>query len=91
MTNKCVRCLVSGRVQGVWYRGSTQDRAIELGVAGYASNLADGRVEVFACGPADAVDALVDWLAVGPPLAAVVDVVVEDADVHTAGDGFVVR
>ena len=44
------RCLVAGRVQGVFYRASTRARAEALGVTGYARNLADGRVEVLACG-----------------------------------------
>ena len=42
----CKKCLVSGRVQGVFYRGSAAQRARELGVRGYARNLPDGRVEV---------------------------------------------
>jgi acylphosphatase len=56
------RCLVSGRVQGVFYRASARDRARVLGVTGYARNLSDGRVEVLACGPAAAVEALCSWL-----------------------------
>ena len=49
------RCLVAGRVQGVFYRASTRARAESLGVTGYARNLADGRVEVLACGEPQAV------------------------------------
>jgi len=70
----CRRCLVSGRVQGVWYRGSTRREAEKLGVTGYARNLPDSRVEVLACGPSAAVDALCDWLWQGPRHAAVSDV-----------------
>jgi len=71
------RAFVSGRVQGVYFRASTRDRARELGVTGYARNLADGRVEVLACGPIAAVEQLCAWLRQGPP-AARVDVVVVD-------------
>lgn len=67
----CRRCLVSGRVQGVWFRASTRDEALRLGLTGYAKNLPDGRVEVLACGPAEALDALGRWLHQGPPLAEV--------------------
>ncbi len=67
----CRRCWVSGRVQGVYYRGATQRRARELVVTGYARNLADGRVEVLACGSPEAVDALCAWLWQGPPSARV--------------------
>ncbi len=70
----CVKCFVSGRVQGVWYRGTAQNKALELGLRGYAENLADGRVEVIACGSSEAVERLVDWLAEGPPMASVTGV-----------------
>ena len=67
----CIRCLVSGRVQGVWFRASTRDRALQLGLAGRALNLPDGRVEVIACGPEEALEALQAWLRRGPPQARV--------------------
>jgi acylphosphatase len=53
---------VQGRVQGVGFRWFTRARALELGLRGSATNLADGRVQVIAEGPAVAVDALLDWL-----------------------------
>lgn len=67
----CVRCRVSGRVQGVWFRASTRDRARQLGLTGSAVNLPDGRVEVIACGDAAAIDTLREWLRQGPELAQV--------------------
>jgi acylphosphatase len=73
----CVRCRVSGRVQGVWFRASTRDRARALGLSGRASNLADGTVEVIACGEGTAIDALRQWLWQGPELAQVSEVVCE--------------
>ena len=72
------RCFVAGRVQGVFFRASARQRAVELGVTGYARNLPDGRVEVLACGPREAVDALCRWLWQGPPAASVTSVDVED-------------
>ncbi len=66
-----VHALVSGHVQGVWYRQSTFERAGELGVAGWVRNLPDGRVEFLAEGPRRAVEALLEWANAGPPLAAV--------------------
>ena len=67
----CKRCLVSGRVQGVFYRASTAERARTLGITGYARNLPDGRVEVLACGEEAAVGKLCEWLWQGPPAAKV--------------------
>ena len=67
----CRRCLVEGRVQGVFFRASTREQAVRLGLNGYARNLPDGRVEVVACGNDDSVAALCDWLRRGPPHAQV--------------------
>ena len=65
------RFIVSGRVQGVFYRASTREQALRLGLAGHAKNRSDGAVDVVACGPADALDALECWLRQGPPAARV--------------------
>ena len=72
------RCLVAGRVQGVFYRASTRARAEALGVTGHARNLPDGRVEVLACGQRDAVDALCAWLWQGSPASHVSAVEIEE-------------
>ena len=80
------RCYVSGRVQGVFYRASTRERAQQLGCRGYARNLADGRVEVLAVGEPAAVDALVEWLWRGPPAAHVQDVQCTDLDLGDLGE-----
>jgi acylphosphatase len=66
--------IVSGKVQGVCFRASACDQALRLHLNGYAKNLADGSVEVLACGDAAAIDALERWLRVGPPAARVVGV-----------------
>jgi acylphosphatase len=83
---ECRKCLVTGRVQGVFYRAAARQRARELGVTGYARNLPDGRVEVLACGLPEAVDSLCKWLWEGPPSARVtaVDCVEVDAE-HPGG------
>jgi acylphosphatase len=71
------RCLISGRVQGVWFRGSTRQKALALGLDGWARNLADGRVEVVANGRPRDVDTLCAWLHEGPALARVDQVACE--------------
>ena len=70
----CKKCLVSGRVQGVFYRGTAAQRARELGLRGYARNLDDGRVEVLACGEEEAVAEFVSWLWIGSSAAKVTGV-----------------
>lgn len=65
---------IQGRVQGVWFRESTRRAAVPLGITGYAKNLADGSVEVLACGEPAALDRLAKWLKQGPPMAQVTTV-----------------
>lgn len=67
----CRRFLVSGRVQGVFFRASTRDKALMLGLRGRAVNLDNGRVEVMAWGDDVSLDALNQWLHQGPPMARV--------------------
>jgi acylphosphatase len=62
----CMRCLVAGRVQGVFFRASTHDKGQSLGVEVHAKNLPDGRVEVWVRGDEDKVNALRAWLWEGP-------------------------
>ena len=84
---EAARFFVSGGVQGVGFRAATRHRARELGLNGYVSNLADGRVEAFAQGePAD-IEAFARWLRHGPPLARVDAVQSVDASPE-AVDGF---
>jgi acylphosphatase len=57
---------VSGKVQGVYFRVSSQQKAIDYGLSGYAKNLADGDVEVFLSGKQEDVDKMLAWLKHGP-------------------------
>lgn len=81
------RYLVSGRVQGVSFRAATRHRAREIGVDGHARNLADGRVEVVACGSDALLAQLESFLWRGPPFARVDAVAVEDIEA-TVAPGF---
>ncbi len=75
------RALVSGRVQGVFYRASAAAKARELGVTGCARNLPDGRVEVIAHGEPAAVRVFLDWLWTGSTASRVT--AVEESDAET--------
>ena len=70
-TTKAVRVRVSGRVQGVWFRGWTVERAVALGLSGWVRNRVDGTVEALFSGEAAAVDAMVEECRRGPPAARV--------------------
>ena len=85
--------MVRGRVQGVWFRASTAERAVALGLRGSAENRPDGSVLVLAAGDAAALERLVEWLRRGPPLARVDAVEVEAIDPASREwpDGFLER
>ena len=85
---KSLKMIVSGRVQGVWFRASTQKEALRLGVSGHAKNLPDGAVEVRAQGEDSAVDTLLAWLHHGPDMARVDHVAVSHEPLQTDLHGF---
>ena len=72
--------VIHGRVQGVFYRASMRTEADRLGVRGWVRNEADGTVRAHVEGPAEQVDALVEWCRSGPPRAQVSGVEVTDVD-----------
>ena len=76
---KARRIVVTGRVQGVFYRGWTVARARELGVKGWVRNRSNGTVEILACGVPRSVDALIEACRSGPPAAEVDDLEVGDS------------
>jgi acylphosphatase len=73
-------CWVSGRVQGVYYRGTAVSRARAAGLSGYARNLPDGRVEVLVQGAEAAVEDFIEWLWIGSVAAKVTAVEVRNVD-----------
>ena len=81
---------VSGRVQGVYYRATTQEKAGERGVDGWVKNLDDGRVEAVFEGGREAVEAMVEWCHTGSPRARVDDVEIEYGDPRGI-EGFEIR
>jgi acylphosphatase len=82
--------LVSGRVQGVFFRQRTARLARSAGCGGWIRNRSDGRVEAVFEGPADAVERLIAWCHEGPEQASVERVEVIDEDLEGL-QGFVVR
>ncbi len=88
--NACRQFLVSGRVQGVFYRASTESRARQLKLTGWVRNLTDGRVEVFACGEEANLKELEQWLWQGPAHAHVTQVAMQTVALQTFS-GFSMR
>ena len=85
-----VRAVVTGRVQGVWFRDSCQEAARAVGVRGFVRNRADGAVEAEFEGPEAAVERMIAWCRTGPPRARVD--AVDTERIATIGEpGFRVR
>ncbi len=87
----CRVFLVSGRVQGVFFRQSTLEQARRLKLSGYAKNLEDGRVEIIACGQSSAISALGKWLHEGPRFAHVEHVETQEMTLTSSFSGFSIR
>jgi acylphosphatase len=66
--------VIKGRVQGVFYRASTQETAMNLGLKGWVRNLPDGSVEAVFEGPAEKVKKAVEWCYKGPPGSSVLEI-----------------
>ena len=74
---KCIHLIVSGRVQGVFFRANVRNKANELGLKGYAKNLENGDVEVVAEGNEEKIKELIDFIKNGPGIASVTGVQVK--------------
>jgi acylphosphatase len=89
-TKTQVHVVISGQVQGVWYRASTKQKAEALGLTGWVKNTAQGNVEAVFEGDESTVNQMIAWCRKGPPLAQVTDVKITHT--HFGGEftGFVV-
>jgi acylphosphatase len=85
------RVIISGEVQGVFFRDSTRQRARELGLAGWVRNRQDGRVEAVFQGQSQAVEKMVGWCHEGPPGARVTGVKVDEEHAEESFPGFSIR
>ncbi|TEB11848.1 acylphosphatase [Pelotomaculum propionicicum] len=74
MANVRAHVIISGMVQGVYFRAETRDQALALGVTGWVKNRPDGSVEGLFEGERDNVEKLIAWCRQGPPEAEVSDV-----------------
>jgi acylphosphatase len=77
MSDARVRAVIRGRVQGVFFRAETRDRARSLGLSGWVRNVPDGSVEAVFEGERERIESILDWCRRGPGLAEVEDVDVD--------------
>ena len=76
--NRQLKILVSGRVQGVYFRGTCQKKAQQLGITGFTRNLSDGSVEIVAEGPEPVLELFIAWCRQGPAMARVEKLTVDE-------------
>ena len=81
-------CIITGIVQGVFYRDTTQEKAQELGLTGWVRNKSDGSVELCAEGLQEEVEKLIDWCWEGPPSAKVEDIKIQWKTLPPQENGF---
>jgi acylphosphatase len=86
-----VHVIISGKVQGVWFRASTKQKAEELGLTGWVRNTLDGNVEAVFEGEEKLVKEMIDWCHRGPPLSEVENVQINKQNITNAFDRFSVR
>lgn len=75
---KTVQLIISGRVQGVYFRAFTQKQAIKYEITGYVCNKDDGSVEVVACAEDEKLERFIRWCHKGPIMAKVKNVVINE-------------
>lgn len=80
---KTIKCVISGKVQGVGFRYSTKKKANSLGISGYAKNLPNSTVEIIAQGKDDDIDRLMFWLKKeGPKFARIRNILCEEVELE---------
>jgi len=86
-----VHVIISGIVQGVWFRASTKQKAEQLGLNGWVRNTSEGNVEAIFEGEEDTVKEMVDWCHCGPPSAQVEHVKVKNQDSTNGFESFSIK
>ena len=87
----CVNVVISGIVQGVWFRASTKDKAKQLGITGWVRNTFKGNVEAVFEGEEELIKEMLKWCEKGPPHARVENVVVKNQDTINGFENFKIK
>jgi len=86
-----VHVIISGRVQGVWYRVSTKEKAEQLGIKGWVKNTRDGCVEAVFEGEEEIVQNMIKWCKIGPPNANVKNIKIISQNTNNIFDSFFIK
>lgn len=88
---KCIKAVVSGKVQGVYFRVFTQQEAERLNLSGWVRNLPGGEVETLISGSEDQVEKMLEWLSSGSPHSKVDHIAIEEVACSEPLHGFILR
>ncbi len=80
MENKRLRLIVKGRVQGVFFRNYTKNKALSLGLTGKVRNLKSGEVEIIVAGKSELLNEFIHWTYIGSPLSKVSEVIINEVN-----------
>ena len=86
-----VHVIISGRVQGVWFRATTKQKAEQLGLTGWVRNSPEGNVEAVIEGEVNIIQEMLEWCHHGPPLAKVENVEVKNQEPTNGFNGFSIK
>jgi acylphosphatase len=85
---RTIAIIVKGKVQGVFFRKSTREKAVSIGLKGTVENLPDGSVFILASGENDLIDNFIRWCESGPPRAIVTEILLEERQVNASFQDF---
>jgi acylphosphatase len=85
------RLIITGKVQGVFYRKSAKEKAGELKITGTVRNLSNEDVEIIATGNREQLDNFIAWCKTGPPEAVVTNIHIEELSVQLLGNFSIIR
>jgi acylphosphatase len=86
-----VHVIISGRVQGVWFRANTKQKAEQLGITGWVRNTSGGNVEAIFEGEENLIQEMLEWCHHGPPFAKVKNVKIKNQEPINGFDSFSIR
>lgn len=88
---KAYHLIIKGKVQGVYFRQSTKQKALELNITGWVRNTPDNTVEAFAQGNEECMQIFIAWCYEGPPAARVSEVIIKEAALDESSSFIIIR
>lgn len=88
---KNVHITINGKVQGIWFRANTKQKAEQLGITGWVKNIPNGSVEAIFEGEENCIKEMIDWCQHGPPQAKVENIEIKEQSITNGFDEFLIK